>query len=464
MTMLCQDDFKMINIINLYQGYSHNPERNLKTKILPIILSLLACLPLGTEVKAEIVTLSLYQALDIIENENLQVLIKRQAVEETLQRSYIERAKLLPSITLESFQLRTQFVNVGRGFEFPSPPPVNRFDAKIVGGVPVFNYNKYASYRIAKYQHEISELNFNSVLEDILEATTNAYLTHLRNLKRMDVIGANIVRDRILMELAENQFQGGVATRIDVTRAEVQLATDEKERLQQETSILESELQIKRLLKLDFEAGLALEDIELKSPEQIHAFNYNIESILELRPDFIEASHELTRDRYIKKAAQWERLPSVELFGEIGYATEEIFDGNEDDAWVVGVFLSLPLFDGLRIRSNKLQAIASIRSQELFLENLQLEISSEYLLARQDARSRFKQIDIVRKKVILSKEELELARNRFAEGVADNRDVTDAQAALAAANDELVEAVYFYNLSRLELARSRGGVRLLFSE
>ncbi len=451
-------------IINLYQGYSHNLGRNLKTKILPVILSLLTCFSLGIVATAEIVTLSLSRALDIIESENLQVLIQRQAVEETLQRSFIERSKLLPSVNLESFQLRTQFVNVGRGFDFPSPPPVNRFDVKLVGGVPVFNYNKYSSYRLAKYQHEISELNFNSVLEDILEATTNAYLTHLRNLKRMDVIDANIIRDRILLELAENQFQAGVATRIDVTRAEVQIATDEKERLQQETLILESELQIKRLLKLDLESELTLEDIELKSPDWSRSFDYDIDSILDLRPDFIEASLELTRDRYAKKAAQWERLPSIELFGEIGYVTEEIFDGNEDDAWVVGIFVSIPIFEGLRLRSNKLQAIASIRSQELVLDDLQLEISSEYLLARQDARSRYKQIDIVRKKVVLSEEELELARKRFTEGIADNRDVTDAQAALAAANDELVEAVYFYNLSRLELARSRGGVRLLFSE
>ena len=370
----------------------------------------------------------------------------------------------MPSINLESFQLRTQFVNVGRGFDFPSPPPVNRFDAKLVGDFSIFNANKYASYRLAKYQHKISELNYSSVLEDILEATTNAYLTHLRNLKKLDVIDANIIRDRILLELADNQFKAGVATRIDVTRAEVQIATDEKERLQQETLILESELQIKRLLKLDLEAILQLEDIELKSPDQSRAFNYNIESILELRPDFIEASFELTRDRYVKKATQLERLPSLELFGEIGYVTEEIFDGNEDDAWIIGVAFSFPIFEGLRIRSNKLQANAAIRSQELVLEDLELEISSEYLLARQDARSRYKQIDIVRKKVELSEEELELARNRFAEGVADNRDATDAQAALAEANDELVEAVYFYNLSRLELARARGGVRLLFNE
>ena len=176
------------------------------------------------------------------------------------------------------------------------------------------------------------------------------------NLKRIDVIDANIIRDRILLELAENQFRAGVATRIDVTRAEVQIATDEKERLQQETLILESELQIKRLLKLDLESDLTLEDIELKSPDRSRSFNYDIDSILDLRPDFIEASLELTRDRYAKKAAQWERLPSIELFGEIGYVTEEIFDGNEDDAWVVGIFVSLPIFEGLRMRSNKLEA------------------------------------------------------------------------------------------------------------
>lgn len=455
--------YTMRFIINLYQGYSHNLWRNLKTKILHIIL-LLVCFLLRIVVNAEIVSLSLSQALDIIESENLQVLIKRQVVEEALQRSFIERSKLLPSVNLESFQLRTQFVNVGRGFDFPSPPPVNRFDAKLVGGVPVFNYNKYSSYRLAKYQHEISKLNYNSVLEDILEATTNAYLTHLRNLKRIDVIDANIIRDHILLELAKNQFQAGVATRIDVTRAEVQIATDEKERLQQETLILESGLQLKRLLKLDLEADLTLKDIKLKSPDRGHTLIYDFDDILNMRPDFVQASLELTRDRYAKKAAQLERLPSIELFGEIGYVTEEIFDGNEDDAWVIGVFISLPIFEGLRLRSNKLQAIASVRNQELALENLKLEINSEYLLASQDARSRYKQIDIVRKKMVLSEEELDLARKRFAEGVSDNRDVTDAQAALAAANDELVEAVYFYNLSRLELARSRGGVRLLFSE
>ncbi len=462
--LFCQDSNKMERIKTIHLGHSHKLERKFKVKFFQLIAWLLTFFLAETDGLAETVKLSLSQTLEIIEDENLQVLINRQVVEETLQRSYIERARLLPSLSLESVQIRTQFVNVGRGFEFPSPPPVNRFDAKISGDFPLFNANNYASYRLAKFQHEISELNYKSVLEEILEATAITYLTHLRNLKRIEVLDANIIRDRVLLNLAEAQFQAGVAARIDVTRAEGQLATDEKVRLQQDTLVMRSELQLKRLLKLNLEADLQLEYIELNNPDQSQAFNFSLEHIHELRPDYIEAAHELTRNRYAKKAANLEKLPTVQVFGEYGYATEEAFDGNEDDAWIVGLYLSFPIFEGFRIRSNIHQALAAIRRQELAVEDLQLEINSEYILARQDARSRFKQIDIVRKKVELSDEELELARNRFEGGVADNRDLTDAQASLAEANDELVDAVYLYNLSRLELARARGDVRLLISE
>ena len=64
----------------------------------------------------------------------------------------------------------------------------------------------------------------------------------------------------------------------------------------------------------------------------------------------------------------------------------------------------------------------------------------------------------------LSEEELILARTRFTQGVADNREIIDAQAALADANDEMIETLYQYDLSRLSLARAKGDVRLLLSD
>jgi len=59
---------------------------------------------------------------------------------------------------------------------------------------------------------------------------------------------------------------------------------------------------------------------------------------------------------------------------------------------------------------------------------------------------------------------LRLARQRYQQGVADNREVLDAQNRLAFAEDNLVDAVFLYNLSRLELARARGDVRGILAE
>ena len=48
--------------------------------------------------------------------------------------------------------------------------------------------------------------------------------------------------------------------------------------------------------------------------------------------------------------------------------------------------------------------------------------------------------------------------------MADNREIIDAQNSLAVASDNVVEAYYQYNLSRVTLARISGDVRLVLNE
>jgi outer membrane protein TolC len=73
-------------------------------------------------------------------------------------------------------------------------------------------------------------------------------------------------------------------------------------------------------------------------------------------------------------------------------------------------------------------------------------------------------VGVAEKSLALSMEELQLAQRRFEQGVADNREIVDAQNRLALASDNLNEAIYQYNLSRVELARTRGDVRVVLSE
>jgi len=82
----------------------------------------------------------------------------------------------------------------------------------------------------------------------------------------------------------------------------------------------------------------------------------------------------------------------------------------------------------------------------------------------QDAGSRYVQIGVAEKSLQLAEEQLRLARQRYEQGVADNREIIEAQNNLAIADDALVEAIYQYNLSRVELTRTKGDVKGILAE
>jgi len=400
-----------------------------------------------------------------ISNDNLTVLLNREGVQEALQASYMERSKLFPQINLRARQIRNQIDNVGRGLgalgsiEFP---PANRFDGLLEGSMAVFDLRKWADYKLAKKGYEISGASYKDLLQDVLSASGQAFFNYLRDLTRSEVIEANIARDTVLLELAQAQFEAGVAMRLDVTRAEVRLAEDIREKLQQETRVLRSETEFKRLLNYDYSKPLELRRwIGTATPSDL---DVPLDWILSKRSDYKAAQLETERAKLDRKAAGWDQLPSASVFGDYGYASNDVFKGGKDSVWQIGVELTMPVFEGFRIRSNKLRTNAIVREKEYQIQDLTKRIEQEYLVGSQNLKSRYQQIAITQKKLELSQEELELARDRFENGVADNRDVVDAQNGLALSQDEYIDAIYQYNLGRLSLARILGNVWLIIED
>jgi outer membrane protein TolC len=58
--------------------------------------------------------------------------------------------------------------------------------------------------------------------------------------------------------------------------------------------------------------------------------------------------------------------------------------------------------------------------------------------------------------VKLSRQEIDLSRQRFAQGVTDNQEVVDAQVRLNQADDANIRAKYMLGLARANLARAIG--------
>lgn len=412
---------------------------------------------------AEPATLTLEQAFASAEKVNLNVLLGRETAAQAAEAIVQQRANVLPNITASAQQRRSQGVSIAT-VVVASGRPASRFDALVSGSFAAFDPELRSALEGAKFNAQVAQANYRAILQAVLADVAETYFAHLRNLSRLAVLDANIARARALLELARNQLNAGVATQIDVTRAEAQLAQAEQARLQQGTTLYASEVVLKRLLDLDPAAELKLENFQVQRVNpNLFAFSEQ-QTAFQKRADYLAAQQALELAKITVRTVSYQRLPSLNVTGNYGVASANFDDDNKQEQWALGLGVSVPIFDGLRTGADRRIALSRQRAQELRVQNLELQISTELRLALQDAGSRNAQIAVAEKSLKLAQEELRLAQQRYQQGVADNREVVEAQNRLAVADDNLVDAVFQYNLSRVELARTKGDVRAVLAE
>lgn len=411
---------------------------------------------------AEPTTLTLEQALASVENVNLTVLLSREATAQAQEQVRVARAAILPIVNGSAQQRRSQSVSVTNGVA-TSGTPSSRFDAQLTGSYSLLDADRISAKRSANLGLEVARADYNFVVQSVMASVAQIYFTHLRNLRRLDVLDNNITRARTLLDLARNQLNAGVATQIDVTRAEAQLAVAEQARLQQVTVDFQSELQLKRAIDINPAQEVRLADFTVRRTDAGLLALGDEKTTFEKRADYLRAQKAVEQAKIDVRTAAFQRLPSLDLSGQYGLGART-FSDNSAESWSAGVGISMPIFDGFRIGADRRLALSRQRSQEARLHNLELQISAELRLAAQDASSRNAQVAVAEKSFQLAEDELRLAEQRYRQGVADNREVVDAQNRRAIAADGFVEAVYQFNLSRVELARARGDVRTILAE
>lgn len=418
---------------------------------------------LASAATAQSIELDLESALARAPEANFQILLSQEALASQEQATRIARSGLLPTVSLEASQSRSMNPNVSSLTQsFPGIPKRffdDRFDGVLRARLALMDFRAWDDWKISKLSLQATELQIRNTIQEILQQIAVTFYTHWRNQRRLDVIDATLERDRLLLKIANDQRDAGVATALDVTRAEVRLANNELARLQQETRVLQSALNLKRVLSIPLGTEVVLKAELLEDGENGLSFGADrFDEILRQRPDYQQLLAEVEREQLAVGASRRDRLPSLNLSGQWGYASESWSDEMHEQ-WNIQLGLSIPIFEGFRIDAQQRIAASDLRQRELELADLRQEIESEYRLVLQNLTSTTRQVEVARRAVELNEREFELARIRFEEGVADNSDVVSAQAALADAEDALVEAEYQLVQAQINLARVEGDVR-----
>lgn len=428
-------------------------------------LSFIQFAPLG--VAQDVMQLSLKRAVDIAltPEGSAKVALADQSVRVSETQVSQARAGFFPNLD-GSVEERSQTLNLHTfgfnfnfpGFSFPSiVGPFSIFDARASAQQTVLDFTTIRKYQASRTGLQAAKADLDVTKDQVSEQVARAYLASLREDAALETARANVELSQALERLAQSQKDAGTGTGIEVTRAQVQLANDRQRLTVAENSRRRAVLQLLRAMGLNLSMDVELSDKLSYQTVDTAAVEALLETARKGRSDLKAQEQHQQTARMNYAAVEAERLPSLDAFGDYGTIGSEIVGAHPTHT--VGIQLKVPLFDGGRRTARKEESLAQVREEEIRTRDLGLQVELDVRLALDSLRSADSQVQTSRQGLTLAQSELEQAQRRYQAGVTNSLEVTDAQTRLDRARDNQVDALYNYNLARLDLATATGAIR-----
>jgi len=420
-------------------------------------------LPGAARISAAPAQLSLSDAINLALQNNLATLSAQEERRAATGFSHQARSALLPNISGVSYQANLTVNLAALGFQpgrFPGFTntfigPFNNFDARARLVQNIFDLSSIRNYQSSRQGVRIAEFRQQLAREEVSEATALTYLETLRSERNVSAAQANVTLAEALLRLAQDQRNAGVATGTDVTRAETRLAQERVNLFQSETTAEQARLNLQRVIGVPLGSPLVLTDQLTFTAEPLPQTDAAVADALAHRAEVLISEAQVSMFELERKAVRDEYLPSLQFFGDYGISgitpTETALPTRR-----VAVQLNVPIFNGGLTQGRLTVATSRQHEAELQLGSVRGQVEQDVRLALATLRTSLERVRAADEAVRLAERELEMSRDRFRAGVADNLEVINAQTSLANARAAQVQALAVYNAARLNLAASLG--------
>jgi TolC family type I secretion outer membrane protein len=409
-------------------------------------------------------TLTLQQAVERALKNNLQAQLAREGITQARGEKGLGLSALLPNLSGAAYQTNLTSNLAAMGLTSATFPglnpfvgPFSRFDARVQLVQSVFNLASIRRYQAAVQGLALAREEQRSAEQRVVIATVLSYVAVIEARQSVEAAQADVHLAKRLLELATSQRNAGIATGIDVTRAETRLASQEVRLAQARTDLDTARLNLLRVTGSPLESELTLAESMRFAPEALPGPEDAVQKALADRVEIRSAQAQVRIATAQKQAAVAGWAPSVSFFGDYGTSAVRPLETSLPTR-SVGIRLDVPVFDGGRTRSEVQVAASRLRQAEMRLNDLRADVEKEVRQALDNLATRREQVQAAQKALGLAERELELAQDRFRNGVGDNIEVVNAQTALENARQSVVASLTLFNVARLNLAAAMGHV------
>ena len=319
----------------------------------------------------------------------------------------------------------------------------------------IYDFGRTAYSVIAARENlKTTQYDILTTSDKIILAVRESYYNAVAAEKVLQVTQETIQQQELHLKQASGFYQVGKRSKIEVTKAKVDLANAQLNLIKAENAVELTKIKLANAIGIENLPNKPLNDqinfVEIKM-DKSRALEYAKSH----RPELLKmiSTENLYNARLKQAKAEW--YPTLNGNTSYGYSDNNFALAN-NNFWSWGISLNFDVFTGGN-RSAQVTAsnenLNSIGSQKVRLwQNITLEVQ-QVLLNLEEAK---KSISVLETALDQARENFSLAQGRYEVGVGDNIEFSDARIALQQAKIDLIKAILDYHISRAQLEKAIG--------
>jgi outer membrane protein TolC len=365
---------------------------------------------------------------------------------------------LLPTVNASAKETVQQVDLQAEGLSFPGFPkvigPFGYIDIRGSLQWALLNISSLRNYMAAKHNFEGSKLSVEDAKDMVTLTVGNAYLLCIADAARVQSAQAQVDTSKVSLDQAVANHQAGTAPLLDELRARVDYQTQQQTLISAKNGYEKDKIALARTIGLPLEQSFELSDqAPFQALDHVDP-NAAVQQATAHRRDLQAMEKQVESAQATRSAATAERYPTISFSGDYGLIGPTL--GSSHGTFDAIGTASVPLFEEAKLRGDARSAQSQLEQKQAQLNDLHGQVSADVRDSILDIEAAAEEVTVSRSNVALATEALSEAQQRYAAGVADNLAVSQAQASMAQADEQLVASLYQHNMAKLSLARALG--------
>lgn len=411
--------------------------------------------------------LTLDEAIDIGLENNYGIQIFRNQAEIAANNRTLGNAGFLPSVTADATRRQsvedsrfetaaTDGVNENRGARSTNTNAGVNLSWTLFDGMNMFiNHEKLGELE------KLGNNEFRFQVENTVERIIGAYVDIIRVNEQLKVLENSVDVSFERIEIAETKRDLGSGSEYDLLQARADLNADRAAVLRERNRLIEAKILLNEILARDSNIDFDVMDDIIVNRDLI--FDELYSNVMDNNISLQLANTERRIADLEMQEIRNERFPELELTSGYTFNRNEGGGGflmfNETRGLNIGITARINLFDGFNTNRRIQNARINIKNSELLLAEEQQRVNASFIRAFRAYQNSLELVDLEEDNLGYAEETLEIALERFRQGIISAIEFREAQRTFLSAESRLIEAKYDAKIAETELLRLSGALQ-----